>query len=173
MECHEWRRFDMLHHMYRYFFYKNTVFTIVQFWFNLYAAYSGQRFYDDWLQAFYNLLFTSLPVIAMGLLDQDVTKVSLRLGTEASHWIEVKPALYARLNNLESSQSYKRRADSWATKQTKDVIYHASLRWQTFRRIMIHSIVLLYLRTIFQASDCIHSTMIAAWSKDASGRIHL
>ena len=59
----------------RYFFYKNTVFTLVQFWFNLYAAYSGQRFYDDWLQAFYNLLFTSLPVIALGLLDQDVSKV--------------------------------------------------------------------------------------------------
>ena len=60
----------------RYFFYKNTVFTLVQFWFNLYAAYSGQRYYDDWLQAFYNLLFTSLPVLAMGLLDQDITKVS-------------------------------------------------------------------------------------------------
>ena len=59
----------------RYFFYKNTVFTLVQFWFNLYAAYSGQRFYDDWLQALYNLLFTSLPVFALGLLDQDVTKV--------------------------------------------------------------------------------------------------
>lgn len=59
----------------RYFFYKNTVFTLVQFWFNLYAAFSGQRFYDDWLQAFYNLLFTSLPVIALGLLDQDVSKV--------------------------------------------------------------------------------------------------
>lgn len=63
----------------RYFFYKNTVFTLVQFWFNLYAAYSGQRLYDDWLQAFYNLLFTSLPVIALGLLDQDVTKVASRL----------------------------------------------------------------------------------------------
>jgi magnesium-transporting ATPase (P-type) len=59
----------------RYFFYKNTVFTLVQFWFNLYTAYSGQRFYDDWLQAFYNLLFTSLPVIVLGLLDQDVSKV--------------------------------------------------------------------------------------------------
>ena len=47
----------------------------MQFWFNLYAAFSGQRFYDDWLQALYNLLFTSLPVFALGLLDQDVTKV--------------------------------------------------------------------------------------------------
>ncbi|KAK9812802.1 hypothetical protein WJX72_004072 [[Myrmecia] bisecta] len=59
-----------------YFFYKNTVYTLTQFWFNLYAAYSGQRFYDDWYQSFYNLLFTSLPVIVVGLLDQDVSKAS-------------------------------------------------------------------------------------------------
>lgn len=64
---------------------KNTVFTLVQFWFNLYTAYSGQRFYDDWLQAFYNLLFTSLPVIALGLLDQDVSKVPPPLSVAARH----------------------------------------------------------------------------------------
>lgn len=50
-------------------------YTLTQFWFNLYASYSGQRLYDDWYQAFYNLLFTSLPVIVVGLLDQDVSKV--------------------------------------------------------------------------------------------------
>jgi len=59
----------------RYFFYKNMTYTLTQFWFNLYALNSGQRLYDDWYQAFYNLLFTSLPVIVAGLLDQDVSKV--------------------------------------------------------------------------------------------------
>jgi phospholipid-transporting ATPase len=89
----------------RYFFYKNMAYTLTQFWFNLYTAYSGQRFYDDWYQArgrmwcsicfryawcthlcqrpdvlvatqaFYNLLFTSLPVIVVGLFNQDVSKV--------------------------------------------------------------------------------------------------
>lgn len=59
----------------RYFFYKNMTYTLTQFWFNIYASYSGQRLYDDWYQAFYNLLFTSLPVIVVGLLDQDVSKV--------------------------------------------------------------------------------------------------
>ena len=49
-------------------------YTLTQFWFNLYALNSGQRLYDDWYQAFYNLLFTSLPVIVAGLLDQDVSK---------------------------------------------------------------------------------------------------
>ena len=35
---------------FRYFFYKNMAYTLTQFWFNLYTAYSGQRFYDDWYQ---------------------------------------------------------------------------------------------------------------------------
>ncbi len=34
----------------RYFFYKNMAYTLTQFWFNLFTAYSGQRFYDDWYQ---------------------------------------------------------------------------------------------------------------------------
>lgn len=52
-------------------------YTLTQFWFNMYASFSGQRLYDDWYQAFYNLLFTSLPVIVVALLDQDVSKVQL------------------------------------------------------------------------------------------------
>lgn len=32
----------------RYFFYKNLLYTLTQFWFNLWAGYSGQRLYDDW-----------------------------------------------------------------------------------------------------------------------------
>ena len=55
-------------------------YTLTQCWFNLYALNSGQRLYDDWYQAFYNLLFTSLPVIVAGLLDQDVSKARLALG---------------------------------------------------------------------------------------------
>ena len=64
----------------RYFFYKNMTYTLTQFWFNLYALNSGQRLYDDWYQAFYNLLFTSLPVIVAGLLDQDVSKARTSRG---------------------------------------------------------------------------------------------
>lgn len=58
----------------RYFFYKNVVYTFTLFWFNLLAGYSGQRMYDDWYHSMYNLIFTSMPVIAVGLLDQDVSK---------------------------------------------------------------------------------------------------
>ena len=57
-----------------YFFYKNTLFTLTQFWFNCFAGFSGQRFYDDWYQSAYNVLFTSVPVIVIGLFDQDVNR---------------------------------------------------------------------------------------------------
>ncbi|KNA17746.1 hypothetical protein SOVF_076110 [Spinacia oleracea] len=56
-----------------YFFYKNLTFTLTQFWFTLQAGFSGQRYYDDWFQAFYNVFFTSLPVIMLGLFDKDVS----------------------------------------------------------------------------------------------------
>ena len=47
----------------------------MQFWFNLYAGYSGQRFFDSWYQSFYNLIFTSIPVLVVGVLDQPVSQV--------------------------------------------------------------------------------------------------
>ncbi|KAL6187139.1 hypothetical protein ACLB2K_043254 [Fragaria x ananassa] len=56
-----------------YFFYKNLTFTLTQFWFTFYTGYSGQRFYDDWYQSLYNVIFTALPVIMVGLFDKDVS----------------------------------------------------------------------------------------------------
>ncbi|KAK3038613.1 hypothetical protein RJ639_027276, partial [Escallonia herrerae] len=56
-----------------YFFYKNLTFSLTQFWFTFETGYSGQRFYDDWFQSLYNVLFTALPVIIFGLLEKDVS----------------------------------------------------------------------------------------------------
>ncbi|XP_004489949.1 phospholipid-transporting ATPase 3-like [Cicer arietinum] len=56
-----------------YFFYKNLTFTLTQFWFNFHTGFSGQRFYDDWFQSLYNVFFTALPVIIVGLFDKDVS----------------------------------------------------------------------------------------------------
>ncbi|CAK7328063.1 unnamed protein product [Dovyalis caffra] len=38
-----------------------------------YASFSGQPAYNDWYMSFYNVFFTSLPVIALGVFDQDVS----------------------------------------------------------------------------------------------------
>lgn len=56
-----------------YFFYKNITFGFTLFWFEAHASFSGQPAYNDWYMSFYNVFFTSLPVIALGVFDQDVS----------------------------------------------------------------------------------------------------
>ncbi|XP_066469343.1 phospholipid-transporting ATPase IC [Tiliqua scincoides] len=63
----------------RYFFYKNFAFTLVHFWYSFFNGFSAQTAYEDWFITLYNVLYTSLPVLLVGLLDQDVSdKLSLR-----------------------------------------------------------------------------------------------
>ncbi|KAL3981629.1 phospholipid-translocating P-type ATPase flippase family protein [Acanthocheilonema viteae] len=59
----------------RYFFYKNFAFTLTHFWYSFFCGYSAQSIYNPVLIACYNLFFTSLPVLAMGIFDQDLDDV--------------------------------------------------------------------------------------------------
>lgn len=65
-----YRRISM---MICYFFYKNIAFGFTLFWFEAYASFSGKPAYNDWYMSLYNVFFTSLPVIALGVFDQDVS----------------------------------------------------------------------------------------------------
>jgi magnesium-transporting ATPase (P-type) len=56
-----------------YFFYKNFLFTIPQFFFAFNCGFSGQTLYDDWYVSLYNLIFTSMPLLLKALMDQDIT----------------------------------------------------------------------------------------------------
>ncbi|XP_073059377.1 putative phospholipid-transporting ATPase 9 [Primulina eburnea] len=56
-----------------YFFYKNITFGFTIFLYEAYTSFSGQPAYNDWFLSLYNVFFTSLPVIAMGVFDQDVS----------------------------------------------------------------------------------------------------
>ncbi|CAM0958897.1 unnamed protein product [Alopecurus aequalis] len=56
-----------------FFFYKNIVFGVTLFLYECYTSFSGQTFYNDWSMSLYNVIFTSLPVIALGVFDQDVS----------------------------------------------------------------------------------------------------
>ena len=56
----------------QYFFYKNFVFTVVQFLFGFYCNFTGQTIIDDWFITSFNLLFTSLSLGARALLDHDL-----------------------------------------------------------------------------------------------------
>ncbi|XP_019251739.1 PREDICTED: probable phospholipid-transporting ATPase 8 isoform X2 [Nicotiana attenuata] len=65
-----YRRISM---MLCYFFYKNLAFGLTLFWFEGFASFSGRPAYNDWYLSLYNVFFTSLPVIALGVFDQDVS----------------------------------------------------------------------------------------------------
>ena len=71
--------------------------TFALFWYQLYNSFDGTYLFDYTYVLFYNLAFTSLPVILMGVLDQDVSdKVSLavpqlyRRGIERKEWTQLK-----------------------------------------------------------------------------------
>ena len=65
-----------------YFFYKNMLFTVPQLILAFYCAYSGQTLFDDLYITFYNLLFTSLPLVIRAVLEQDVNYVYKRPETK-------------------------------------------------------------------------------------------
>ena len=56
-----------------YSFYKNIVLYIVQFWFAINNGWSGQTFFDRTTLTAYNIAWTLLPVVAVGVFDKDVT----------------------------------------------------------------------------------------------------
>uniref|UniRef100_A0A336KFC8 Phospholipid-transporting ATPase n=1 Tax=Culicoides sonorensis TaxID=179676 RepID=A0A336KFC8_CULSO len=66
-----WSR-DRLTRLILYFFYKNAAFVLILFWFNLHAGFSGSVMIDGIYLMVYNLLFTSLPPICIGIYDRIV-----------------------------------------------------------------------------------------------------
>ncbi|KAK6458773.1 phospholipid transporting ATPase [Scheffersomyces xylosifermentans] len=60
------------------FFYKNVIFNQALFWYGIYNNFDGSYLFEFTYLMFYNLAFTSLPIIFLGVFDQDLSaKVSL------------------------------------------------------------------------------------------------
>ncbi|KAM5308867.1 phospholipid-transporting ATPase IK isoform 2-T2 [Glossophaga mutica] len=57
----------------RYFIYKTLAIVMVQIWFAFYSGFTAQPLYEGWFLALFNLLYTSLPVLYIGLFEQDVS----------------------------------------------------------------------------------------------------
>lgn len=79
------------------FFYKNVIFTLALFWYGIYNNFDGSYLFEYTYLMFYNLAFTSLPVIFLGILDQDVSDtISLivpqlyRVGILRTEWNQTK-----------------------------------------------------------------------------------
>lgn len=83
------------------FFYKNVIFTFTCFWYGIYSNFDGSYLYEYTYLMFYNLAFTSLPVIILAVFDQDVSdSVSLivpelyRAGILGLEWSQFKFVWY-------------------------------------------------------------------------------
>lgn len=79
------------------FFYKNIVWTFSIFWFQCFADFDITYVFEYTYILMFNLAFTSVPVVLMGVLDQDVSDaVSLavpqlyRRGIERLEWTQTK-----------------------------------------------------------------------------------
>nr|XP_027204123.1 probable phospholipid-transporting ATPase IM [Dermatophagoides pteronyssinus] len=59
----------------QYFFYKNFSFTLCNLWYAFFCGFSAQTLFDPVFISFYNVFYTSLPVLAMGIFDQDVDDI--------------------------------------------------------------------------------------------------
>ena len=95
------------------FFYKNIIFNIALFWYGIYCDFDGTYLFEFTYLMFYNLAFTSLPVIFLGIFDQDVSaKVSLlvpqlyRSGILRSEMSDLKFYLYCLDGIYQSAISF-------------------------------------------------------------------
>ncbi|EZA53782.1 hypothetical protein DMN91_011800 [Ooceraea biroi] len=99
--------YDRLARMILYFFYKNATFVFLIFWFQLFCGFSGAVMIDQIYLMLYNLLFTSLPPLALGIYDRVAKPRVLlsapelyrrgRLGLvyqSHSFWLTIADALY-------------------------------------------------------------------------------
>eukprot|EP00271_Cylindrocystis_brebissonii_P001063 TRINITY_DN11308_c0_g1_i1.p1 TRINITY_DN11308_c0_g1~~TRINITY_DN11308_c0_g1_i1.p1 ORF type:complete len:1226 (-),score=383.78 TRINITY_DN11308_c0_g1_i1:67-3744(-) len=95
--------------MITYFFYKNLVFGMCLFYYNGVAVFSGQIAFNSWYSAVYNVFFTSLPVICLGIFEQDVSaKLLLQFPTlysvgPANVWFNWSRILLWMLNGIYGS----------------------------------------------------------------------
>ena len=74
-----------------YSFYKNITLYIIELWFAIYSYWSGQVIYERWTIGMFNILFTSLPPLALGIFDKNCSAETR----------ESNPALYKTSQNSE------------------------------------------------------------------------
>lgn len=60
-----------------YSFYKNICLYVIELWFAIYSGWSGQILFERWSIGLYNVLFTALPPLAMGLFDKTCSAKSM------------------------------------------------------------------------------------------------
>ncbi|XP_076825028.1 putative phospholipid-transporting ATPase IA isoform X3 [Clavelina lepadiformis] len=104
-------------------FYKNICLYLIELWFAFFNGFSGQILFDRWTISFYNMFFTSLPPLSLGLFER----------TCSSENMMKYPQLY----------SISQRA----------VKYNAGVFWKMFANSTVHSLLLFFLPTFLLWQD--------------------
>ncbi|KAI8331670.1 hypothetical protein BC941DRAFT_360157 [Chlamydoabsidia padenii] len=65
--------YQRLSKMIFYYFYKNVALYLTQFWYAFYNGFSGSTLYESWTMSCFNVIFTFLPPLAIGIFDQIVS----------------------------------------------------------------------------------------------------
>ncbi|XP_076360092.1 phospholipid-transporting ATPase VA isoform X1 [Tachypleus tridentatus] len=99
--------YDRLARTVLYFFYKNASFIFVIFWYQIYCGFSGMVMIDQLYLMLFNVFFTALPPLVLGIYDQDcpasilLQKPTLyaqgrrsKVYTKYSFWVNMLDALY-------------------------------------------------------------------------------
>ena len=85
-----------------YFFYKNFMFTMTQFFFAFYNLSSGQTLMDDWYITCYNLIFTAFPLCICSLTDIDIKE------EDSDECKKCMPLLYKESRDANKLFTFKR-----------------------------------------------------------------
>ncbi|KAI9302549.1 hypothetical protein BJ944DRAFT_167058 [Cunninghamella echinulata] len=62
--------YQRLSKMIFFYFYKNVALYLTQFWYSIFTGFSGQTLYESWTMSCFNVIFTFLPPMAIGIFDQ-------------------------------------------------------------------------------------------------------
>eukprot|EP00759_Apiculatamorpha_spiralis_P001616 PhF_6_TR10576/c0_g1_i2/m.16863/K14802/DRS2, ATP8A; phospholipid-transporting ATPase len=88
----------------QYSFYKNIVYTMCQFFYAFYNGFSGQTVFDSWAIVCFNMIFTVLPPLVMGMFDFDLR----------DHVIMKHPILYHELRDPFAVRMSRVTSSLWA-----------------------------------------------------------
>ncbi|KAG1054085.1 hypothetical protein G6F43_003886 [Rhizopus delemar] len=62
--------YQRLSKMIFFYFYKNVAMYLTQFWYAIFNGFSGQTLYESWTMSCFNVIFTILPPMTIGVFDQ-------------------------------------------------------------------------------------------------------
>ncbi|CAL5381438.1 unnamed protein product [Camellia sinensis] len=69
--------YQRMGYMILYNFYRNAVFVLVLFWYTLFTGFTLTTAITEWSSGLYSVIYTSFPTIFVGILDKDLSRMTL------------------------------------------------------------------------------------------------